>query len=95
MSEADGGNPMMQMIMGQEGMRTMVKHIEGRLAFLKTELKTTDAQLPLWNAFAQGMRDNAMAMPAMPHAIKDVREQNLAPSPAAPIWCQQCRRVLI
>jgi hypothetical protein len=30
------------------GMPMMAEHIEGRLAFLKTELKFTDAQLPLW-----------------------------------------------
>jgi periplasmic protein CpxP/Spy len=33
-------------------------HIEGRLAFLRTELKITDAQLPQWNAFAAVMRQN-------------------------------------
>jgi hypothetical protein len=43
MPEAEGGMPMM---MGQGGMPMMAKHIEGRLAFLKTELKITDAQLP-------------------------------------------------
>src|SRR6516164_90154 len=35
---------------------------EGRLAFLKTELKITDAQLPLWNAVADAMRANAKNM---------------------------------
>jgi hypothetical protein len=34
-------------------------HIEGRLAFLKTELKITQAQLPLWDAFAAAARANA------------------------------------
>jgi hypothetical protein len=37
----------------------MAEHIEGRLTFLKTELKITDPQLALWNAFMQ----------AMPHTI--------------------------
>jgi len=69
MSEAEGGMPMMGMMMGQNGMPMMAKHMEGRLAFLKAELKITDAQLPLWNAFAQGMRDNATAMQAMPDAM--------------------------
>jgi hypothetical protein len=67
--EAEGSMPMMRMMMGQNGMAMMAKHIEGRLAFLKTELKITDAQLPLWNAFAQAMRDNATTMQAMPHAM--------------------------
>ena len=69
MSEAEGGTPMMRMMMGQNGMPMMAKHMEGRLAFLKAELKITDAQLPLWNAFAQAMRDNVSAMQAMPHAM--------------------------
>jgi hypothetical protein len=68
-SEAEGGMPMMRMMMSQDGIRMMAEHIEGRLAFLKTELKITDAQLPLWNAFAQAMRDNATAMQAMPHTM--------------------------
>ena len=58
--------PMIRMMMGQNGMPMMASHIDGRLAFLKTELKITDAQLPLWNAFAQAMRDNVSAMQAMP-----------------------------
>ena len=47
------------MMMGQDGMggmpmmAAMAGHVEGRLAFLKTELKITDAQLPLWNAVAE------------------------------------------
>jgi len=34
-------------------------HIEGRIAFLRTELKITDAQMPQWNAVADVMRRNA------------------------------------
>ena len=67
--EAEGGMPMMGMMMGQNGMPMMAKHMEGRLAFLKAELKITDAQLPLWNALAQAMRANATAMQAMPDAM--------------------------
>ena len=43
-------------------MRMMAGHVEGRLAFLKTELKITDAQLPLWNAVAEAIRANAKSM---------------------------------
>jgi hypothetical protein len=60
-----GGMPMM---MGQDGMRgmaMMAEHVEGRLAFLKTELKITDAQLPLWNGVADAIRANAKSMSAM------------------------------
>lgn len=38
------------------------RHIEGRIAYLKTELKITDAQQPLFDAVANVMRDNATAM---------------------------------
>ena len=69
MSEAEEGMPMMRMMMGQHDMPMMAKHIEGHLAFLKTELKITDAQLPLWNVFAQAMRDDASTMQAMPHPM--------------------------
>ena len=44
------------------GMRPGAEHIEGRLAFLKTELKITDAQAPEWNVFADAVRANAKAM---------------------------------
>ena len=56
---------MMRMMMGRDGMGmmgAMARHVEGRLAFLKTELKITDAQLPLWNAVADAMRANAKSM---------------------------------
>ena len=38
------------------------RHIEGRIAYFKTELKITDAQAPLFDAVANVMRDNAKAM---------------------------------
>lgn len=40
----------------------MTSHIEGRLAYLKTELKITGAQDSLWNAYASAARGNAQAM---------------------------------
>ncbi len=49
--------------MGRMGMMSArASHVEGRIAFLKTELKITDAQLPLWNAVAGAIRDNAKSM---------------------------------
>jgi hypothetical protein len=56
---------MMPMMMGRmmEGgaMPTMgmAEHVEGRLAFIKAELKITDAQQPQWNAFADAVRERA------------------------------------
>jgi hypothetical protein len=64
-----GGMPMMgmmPMMMGEGGMGGMMAgHVEGRLAFLKTELKISDAQLPLWNAVADAIRANVKSMSAM------------------------------
>ena len=40
------------------GMAT-IDHVEGRIAFLRTELKITEAQASAWNAFADAMRTNA------------------------------------
>ena len=54
---------MMQMMMGQNG---MAGHVEGRIAFLKTELKITDAQMPLWNAVADTIRAAPKDMGEMP-----------------------------
>src|SRR5215472_377802 len=62
MGSAGGMMGMMRMMMGQDGMGMMAGHVEGRLAFLKTELKITDAQLPLWNAVADAIRANAKSM---------------------------------
>ena len=42
----------------------MASHVEGRLAYIKAELKVTDAQEPLWNAYSAAARDNAKAMNA-------------------------------
>jgi hypothetical protein len=81
--EAEGAMPMMRMMMGQNGIAMMAKHIEGHLAFLKTELKITDAQLPLWNVFAQAMRDNATAMQAMPHAMMGISKAATLPDKLA------------
>jgi LTXXQ motif family protein len=62
MGQSGGMMPMMNMMMrGQSG----VERIEGRLAFIKTELKISEAQTPQWNAFAGAMRSNAAAMAEM------------------------------
>ncbi len=43
---------------GMGGMAT-IDRVEGRIAFLRTELKITDAQAGAWNAFAETLRANA------------------------------------
>src|SRR4051794_12201119 len=59
--------PMMhQMMMGQQGgMGMPFEHTEGRIAFLKTELRITDAQAAQWNTFADALRANAKTHQAM------------------------------
>jgi hypothetical protein len=52
-----GGNGSAQPMCG-----AMASHIEGRLAYIKAELQVTDAQEPLWNAYAAAARDNAKTM---------------------------------
>jgi hypothetical protein len=37
----------------------MIDHVEGRIAFLRAELKITDAQAGAWEQFATALRDNA------------------------------------
>ncbi len=43
---------------GMGGMAT-IDHVEGRIAFLRAELKITDAQADAWNGFADALRANA------------------------------------
>ena len=59
-----GGMPMMGGP-GHMGMMGMADHIEGRIAFLREELKITEAQMPQWNTFADALRANARQMKEM------------------------------
>ena len=43
---------------GTAGMAT-IDRIEGRIAFLRAELRITEAQTSAWNAFADALRSNA------------------------------------
>lgn len=49
-------------MMPMMGMMDPGQHIEGRIAFLKTELRITEAQSPQWNTFADALRANANRM---------------------------------
>ena len=86
--------PMMRMMMARGAMERMdgpmgmmaPERIEGRVAFLKTELKVSDAQLPQWNALADVMRHNAKVMlemrgtmmqPPMPMSAPDRAQQHV------------------
>ena len=64
--EMMSGMPMMHMgmmrmmgMMGSGSGMSTIDHIEGRIAFLRAELKITDAQMSAWNAFADALRANA------------------------------------
>jgi len=59
---------------------SMSRHVEGRIAYAKAELKITDAQAPLWNKVADTMRANAKAMDDLFSGVK--RDPN-APRPNA------------
>jgi hypothetical protein len=75
-----GGGGMMGM-MGGPGMMQMMammgardgEHVEGRLAFLKAELKITDAQAPQWTAFADAVRANGKSMAGMNQSMSTAR----------------------
>jgi len=41
---------------GRAAMCKMDEHLDGQLAYLKTELKITDVQTPQWNIFAEAFR---------------------------------------
>ena len=51
------------------------RHIEGRIAFLKAELKITDAQTPQFDRVAQVMRDNAKTMEQAIEQRRGMRDQ--------------------
>lgn len=53
---------MMGMMRQSDGGMATVDHVEGRIAFLRTELKITDAQTTAWNAFADALRANAKSL---------------------------------
>lgn len=44
---------------GQRAFSSPTDRVEARLAYLKTALKITDAQLPQWNAYAEARRKQA------------------------------------
>jgi LTXXQ motif family protein len=66
-----GGNmPMMNMMQMMGGRQSecgmggmgMIDRVEGRIAFLRAELKITDAQNAVWSAFTDSLRTNAKSL---------------------------------
>ena len=62
MGQGQTGSVMMPMMNVMMRGRSGPEHIEGRLAYIKTELKIAGAQTLQWNAFADAVRANAKAM---------------------------------
>jgi protein CpxP len=58
------GQPQAQGQHPQQHREMRPSRIEGRIAFVRAELKITDAQAPLFDALASVMRDNERAMRA-------------------------------
>src|SRR5262249_3563649 len=67
----------MRMMGGPAGMG-MIDRIEGRLAFLRAELKITEAQANAWNMFAEALRANAQKLAAVRSAMMGGEAQALS-----------------
>lgn len=65
------GNGMMPM------MGMMIDHVEGRLAFLKTELEITEAQMPKWDAFTDAVRASVKDMTGMQRSMMHAGQEAL------------------
>ena len=59
------GGPMAGPGRSNRGGEERVDRVEGRIAFLKAELKITEAQSRQWEAVAKAMRDQSVAMKAL------------------------------
>lgn len=65
-------SPMMKMMSMMKAMHSgdaagmaMIDHVEGRIAYLRAELKIIDAQAGAWDAFAAALRANAKGLAAI------------------------------
>jgi hypothetical protein len=83
---ATGGMPMMNMMNIMQTMRMMgpgmagIDHVEGRIAFLRTELKITEAQTSDWNVFADALRTNAKKLGEVRSSMMSGAGQQQAPT---------------
>lgn len=58
---------------GMMGKMMAPEYVEGRIAFLRAELKVTDAQQPLWEAVAAALRENARGSAGMMQQEQDAQ----------------------
>jgi DNA repair exonuclease SbcCD ATPase subunit len=55
------------------------RHLDGRLAFLKAELKITSEQEQVWNDYASAVRANADSLKERCKEIKEIKEEDKRP----------------
>ena len=72
--------PGMMSMMGHMAPMMAPARIEGLIAFLRTELKITDAQQPQWNAFAEVLRAHARAAADMMKEMQGSMMPSQAPA---------------
>ncbi len=73
-----GGNGPMGQMMSPE-------HVEGRIAFLSTELKLTETQRPLWNAVAEALRANARESKDMMTGMRTAMMKSMDSASGSPV----------
>ena len=64
------------------------RRIEGQLAYFRTELQLTEAQAPLWNAFADRVRDQS-------ERLRQATQQAMAAAGPGPAPQQMERRIAL
>lgn len=67
----------------------MIDRIEGRIAFLKAEIKITDAQSEIWNGFADALRANARNLGAARSAMMGPMASDQMPTLAQRLDAQE------
>jgi hypothetical protein len=78
----EGGMPMRHEGMDPGMMMCrMGEQVEGRLAFLKAELKIAEAQMPQWNTFADAFRSSGQKAAQHCTMMKEQRGSTMAGSP--------------
>jgi len=84
----------MMSMMASMGQMMAPEHIEGRLAFLETELGITEAQRPLWDAFADALRADARGMASMMADMQGMMPAQTAAPAALPQRIELQERML-
>jgi hypothetical protein len=64
---------------GGKWMCDKTRHLDGRLAFLKAELKITSEQEQVWNDYASAVRANADSLKERCKEIKEIKEEDKRP----------------